>query len=249
MSRIWRYFFPSSAPAPQPSPIQSDPQRQLDSTIHSLRDSLATLTSRELALQREIDENRSEAKNRLRIGDKNNAQLYLVKAKLAEKNLSDTISNKLNIHAQISTLQNSVFTNQLISNMEQTRATFRAVSQDRDPEFVKSLILDVTQEMNKASLVQASIASPLVQVPSMEISDELAQMQSDIEQEKEIEADKQLLGMVDPPTRSINRRIVADQSSHNHSSQRRARQGPRIVRVENGVIIDSRSQNRELNVT
>jgi hypothetical protein len=214
----------ASAAAPAPRP----PQEEVSETIHLLRESVAELTSRELALQKEIQANKEEAKERLKKNDKKNAELYLRKAKLLETQLSETISNKFNLGAQISTLQNSAFTNQLVANMERTRETFRSLGRNRDPSYVQSLVQEVTDEMNKSASVQSALAGPLIDTG--DVKEELAHMQEEIDRELEIEADLAMLQLPDPPRSPVRA----------PTQERVAPREPRIIRVEGGTVKDSR---------
>jgi len=230
MSFIKNYLWPSK-PVPQ-----VDPQEKVNQNIQHLKASLGTLTSRELGFQRDIQINREEAKSRLKLNDKMNAQLYLQRVKLLEKNLSDTISNKFNISQQISTLQNSSFTNQIINNMEETRNTFRAVSQNRNPEYVQSLASDLTEEMDRAALIQSAISGPLVKLG--DVSGDLSLLQEEIDNEREIEIDHAFLRM--PPIRGEREREKQKQSiSERKEAPISQAKGPRIIKMVNGQVRDS----------
>jgi len=260
MSSLYRYFFPSKSPSAQlpsqssqPGPRPVDPQRQVTESVHRLRISLATLTSKELALQTDINSNRQEAKNRLKLGDKRNAQLYLIKAGALERNLTDTVSNKLNIESQISTLQNSSFTNQLITDLEHTRASLRSVSQYREPAYVQSLVQDVSEEMNRAASIQNSLSAPLVGID--DVSDQLAQLQRDIDLENEIKEDLALLELPSIPSHSstsnknpapINQNMPLNKNPIIKNISRSVgptSRGPRVIKLVNGVIKDSMKDN------
>lgn len=196
MSFIKNFFWPPKPPAP----IQ-DLQDRVTQTIHRLKESLGTLTSREIGFQKDIEINRNEAKRRLKLNDERNAMLYMSKVKILEKNLTDTVSNKLNVSAQIFTLQNSSFTNQLVSNMEETRETFRIVSQNRDPEYIQSLVRDVTGEMNKAALIQSAISGPFMDIT--DVQGDLDILRGELDQDNEREIDLAFLRMPSAPIRPV----------------------------------------------
>ena len=246
---LYKYLFPSK-PVIQ-KPVKSS-EELVNDAVSRLLESLNVLTSRESSLQKEILDNKNEARTRLKNNDKNNAQLYLMKSKMLENSLSETISNKFNISNQISTLQNSSFTNQLVSNMEQTRETFRTIAHSRDSAYVATLAKDISDEMNKTKSIQSIISSPL---NVGDIADELSMMQADIEHEKEVQQDMELLKMPIPPDRSVYREDVNDSGIRNISNTRTQspivteslssssskRGGPRVIRVINGVIHDNKT--------
>lgn len=194
------YFHSKPVPI-HPSP---DPQTVAENTISRLKATSQLLDQRESTIQKDIDDNKNKAKERMRAGDKLNASLYLQKAKTLEVSLSETVRTRFNLSSHISTLESSALTASLVDNLQETQDTFRMLSSRHEPSYVKEIVTGVNSEMSKMTEVQAILAGPAAR--PLDISQELDELEEEVRREREIEYDRICLEMPSPPVTVPRRR-------------------------------------------
>lgn len=249
----------------KPIPVHPSPQTVAENTISRLKATSHLLDQRESTIQRDIDDNKNKARERMRAGDKLNASLYLQKAKTLEVSLSETVRTRFNLSTHISTLESSALTASLVDNLQETQAAFRMLSSRHEPAYVKELVTGVNSETSKMTEVQAILAGPAAM--PLDISQELDELEEDVRREREIEYDRLCLEMPSPPVTVPRRReenvirnteassellydhpltvvpvaSCASRQESGSSLSRTSRQveQPRVVRLVNGKVVDS----------
>jgi charged multivesicular body protein 4 len=166
--------------------------RLIDS-IQQLREAQSKLDLREKHLEKQATEARSQAREKLKLKDKNGALFLLKRAKMIDTQITQLHGKKLNLEVQVNALESAASNRDIFNVMRTAKDVLKQETATTSADAVNALMADIEETILDADEVNDELSKPIGRQID---EDELAKELEDMEQEA---IDEDLLAVPDVP--------------------------------------------------
>lgn len=155
--------------------------------IKQLRQTAETLEKRQVHLDKKIEQQVSEAKQRMAKKDKRGALYCLKRKKMYEKEIEKINGARLTLEQQMIAIEGTVTNTDTIEAMKLGKKTMESARAGADADTVAELMDDINEEMEQANEISEAISAPANDV----LDDE--DLLNELNELEELELESQLL--------------------------------------------------------